>query len=232
MRMNASKLLMGLMLVSTLSLWGCFGKWKQTTQMDFRYELVKTNEEVPFLQINQGTISLKQIDWEGLREQSGDVQFEEEFETSMLINAGVDNGPVEISYDIPQGTYTQINMDLRLDGSTDLSQSIYLTGDYVLSGGSSIPFVFETLNTFDIELKTLFPNGDPDISFIKGDKRIATIRLHLIDWFGNTTENMFRSADLKEVGGKETIVISPNDNLNIYDAVIGRIGQIDILDLN
>ena len=210
------------LLAGSMLLSGCRGKWKKSTELSLRYELVKTSADLEHLRIDAGSIYLGNFKWEGKREQSGDVEFQETFETTLYIDVEVDNGDLNLTYDIPQGTYTQINTELSLEPRVSSSSSVLLFGSYLPSGGDPIDFVFDTDKTLIFDLEGVFPGGEEGITFIKNTPRIATIRLHPLDWFATTTENMFATAERDTSG---VIVISSDSNSDLQDEILLRIGR-------
>lgn len=223
----------GCLFLITLLFCGCGGKWKRSTELSLRYELVKADASQEFLRLDAGSIYLGSFKWEGKREQSGDVEFQEAFENTLYIDVEVDNGALDLMYDIPQGTYSEINTELTLEPRVSSSSSVVLQGKFYPSGGDPIRFDFETDKILIFDLEEVFPAGEEEeISFIKNTPRIATIRLALWDWFGTTTENMFLNAERTMVNGEEIILISQDSNSDLHDEVILRIGDTDIFELD
>lgn len=199
----------------------CNRKWKKTAPAGFSIQLEKSSAGNNFLSFQSGTIYLDKFGIEGDRKQGDNVLFEDEFESSSQINVSTSVITPALSYDIPQGTYTELRMDIRIRENNG-GNSIILNGMYD-NGSVLTPVLFEFSDKVDIRVFAS-SSGGSEITLMEDEQTTATITFGIISWFGTVTTNMLDNASLTDIGGVMTIVINESENNNIYDVVVNRIG--------
>lgn len=210
-----------LLFVAATFTFSCNKKWKKTAPAGFNIYCEKSIPGNTFLSFQSGTIYLDKFGMEGDRKQGDDVTFENEFQSSSEINVSTSVIIPALSYDIPQGTYTELRVDLRIRNSSG-GNSITLNGGYD-NGTIIIPVIFEFMDKIDIRMFAT-SSGGGDITLLEDSPASATISFHIMSWFGTVTSNMLDNATQTDIGGVMTIVINDNENSDIYDAVVNRIG--------
>lgn len=204
---------------------GCGSKWKKTAPMPVSLEMQTADPGQGHLQITGGELVVKKFSFEGNRVQSNDVGFEEEFEprkTYAIANGGT---PTDLNYDIPQGTYTEVDTEIRFRGDDD-GLSVLITGNF-LDGANTTPFRFETEDQIDVRLETAFASNASEVIFEKDDAMPAVIELSVIAWLSGLSSNLLAGADIETVQGVPTILITKDNNESLYALVLARIGQDD-----
>ena len=68
------------------------------------------------------------------------------------------------------------------------------------------------------------------INFITDITSYAKIRVDVFDWFATITKVELIAATLTDIDGIDTIFISENVNETIYNTVLNRIGQVEVLE--
>jgi len=209
-------------------LFSCGKKWKETTQASFVFEI--NDDSNGYIQFDEGYIILHNFDFSGNREQGKkEVDFERNFgnQTNLakVSLTGTSNTSYPIEFDIPQGTYTSIDIQIEISMQQGNEQAVLLTGIYTKDNGSDIPLQFEFNQGISFTIKAQNQNGSGDIVLVEDKPAEATVILDPIYWFGTVSKNMLENASLKNIQGTPTLVVSHTHNSNIYDMVVGRIGS-------
>ncbi|MBN4066177.1 hypothetical protein JYT51_02485, partial [Candidatus Amoebophilus asiaticus] len=200
---------------------GCGKKWKETAEVDFNFELEE--ESGGYLSFDGGHIYIDQITFSGQRKQGKDVDFNRKF------SEGEDKGIFSslltfVSFDIPQGTYTNIDIEIKTKTPSNES-SILLTGTYLNNQGNRIPirFEFNTPEIFSIKAETA--DGGSEIVLIESKPATASTIFDPFFWFNTVQKNQFEGASTTDIDGISTIVINNSLNLDIFNLVNDRVNK-------
>lgn len=90
----------------------------------------ETTQSSGSIDFNDGSISISEIQFSSSRKQAEDVEFERVEAVTVNIPSGSFNSPV--SFEIPQGTYTQMKLNLKI--KNDSGSNIFLKGNYMKQG--------------------------------------------------------------------------------------------------
>lgn len=199
----------------------CGKKWKETTDCSFKFDIAKEYGSNN-MQFNAGYMILRKIKFTGDRKQGDDVDFSNDIYTQTDFSTG--NISAAVKYDIPQGTYTSIDLEIEVHDEGSVP-SIQLNGNYINSVTDTISVLFQFFSgeTFKIQGKT--QSGSSQIVLIEGTSSTAQITYDPVYWFGTVTKNMLDNAELTNISGVPTIVISNDENENIFDYVSDRIDE-------
>ncbi len=203
----------------------CGKKWKETTEVNFIFEI--NDESNGYIQFDEGYIILQDLGFSGDREQGKkDVDFEQNYynqgEVAKVSLAGTSNNSYPVEFDIPQGTYTSINIQIETFIQQGDEYAILLTGTFI-NDTNNIPLRFEFNQEISFTIRAETQNGNGDIVFVEDKPAEATVILDPIYWFGTVSKNMLENASIKNIQGTPTLVINHAYNSNIYDMVVGRI---------
>lgn len=220
-------------------------KWKKPVHIACSLELTDSNTGL--VKIHYGSFIVKEIDFDGSRKQGANsISFNKKLETEAAIytpyyqssytstytfyyssyyasytQLNPEASP-EITFDIPQGTYSQFNLDLKLKINS-ANQSLVLYGTYTNSFQIKIPVVF----SLDIAETISSSASNGEIVFVEGNDYKASIVFNTANWFESVSQNMFENANLTTVGfwpwGNKVMYINKNENSAIYDLIVGRI---------
>ncbi len=172
-----------------------------------------------------GNIMIANFTFEGKRVQGGDVYFTKTYSTGLNIFFDPNNTISEWDFEIPQGTYTKINISYKTYGKSG-DKSIVLKGIYKNTTNNIIypvTFEFEAEEYYTIVAKT--SSGSAEIVLSKDVAASALIKADPVYWFQTVSTSMMDNATLTTVNGNPTILISDSNNTNIYDAVRDRMND-------
>lgn len=201
----------------------CKKKWQETAKVNFQFSFVQpaATDHVFF---NSGSIFLSRVSFSGKRTQADDVSFTNY--PAKTVNFSSYSGAPAISYDIPQGTYSTVNMDFEL-GKDNLGNCIILTGNYNSPNPhvGIVPIRFEFNAGQVLSASAQNASGGSEVSLSKSNTTSVSVILNPVFWFASITPSTLDSAPQTNVGGQLTLVINPASNLNIYNNILSRIGQ-------
>lgn len=222
--MNTNKTILLLML-TVLSITACQRKWKKTAPATFGVEVHKVQNS-PSVTITNGLIVLDKFEFEGKRKQGNDVFFSNETAGLSRVDIGTSAFLPPLNYDIPQGTYTEIRCRLRFKSDDSSIPSVRIEGTFLNSLNQPIPFIFETEDHIPVEI-TL--SGIEQL-FLEDETIMPVIHINANQWFSAITNNQFETADTVLLNNVPTILINEDDNSDLYELVISRIGTIETLE--
>jgi hypothetical protein len=200
----------------------CGKKWKKPTDVAYLFQM-NSNVSSSYVRINSGTIVLEELDFDGTRKQGeNEISFDKKFENGQTITFTSSPSNSGISFDIPQGTYTEIRIRLKIKDFNS-NNSLTLSGYYINTVNDTLPVLFDFAKSETIEIKAASANGSPEIVLMEDKPSGATVVLHPHYWFSTVTQNMLENADTTIINGIPSILVNENDNEDIYDLIIGRI---------
>jgi hypothetical protein len=150
-----------------------------------------------------GKLNVTEIDFEA---ENNNVEIEYELKGHYNINL-LDISPVLGSITIPDGTYDEVELKLKLEKSSTDDIPLTLKGSYTNSRGNVTPveFYFNDELEIEVEAEDLLISGSTDY--------LGLINVKLNKFLTNVS-----SADLDEaVKTNGTIVISSASNVNLYN---------------
>lgn len=206
---------------------GCSQKWKETAKVDFDFEIYGTTPVNYGFWFTEGQVNVSRLTFEGNRLQSRSVAFEDNFESPILIDIPTGLVDYSLQYDLPQGTYREVRMEIFLESGADSTPSISLKGFFADSTGIIRDVLFYVSGKIESKLITQYPGDREDFSILSGDNYFSVIRLKLNDWFSSIPKSILEGAEISNVNGRETIVISDEHNVPIYSAILPKLGQFD-----
>ncbi|PCH91083.1 MAG: hypothetical protein COB85_09590 [Bacteroidetes bacterium] len=199
-------------------------EWKLPTDVGFSMDVNRSYSSNGKLVFTSGIITLASFDFEGERAQGDDVYFSKSFPSGLNISFNSKSVISQLDFDIPQGTYTRISIAFStLDDFDD--NNIVVNGNYTNSSGTDYPikFEFKSGEYFDIVAEDY--TGGSEIVLDKDLTESVFIQLDPIHWFQIISTTLLDNADLVNVNGIQTIVISEDVNDNIFDLVVDRLDE-------
>ena len=199
-------------------------KWKLPTDVGFKMDINRSTSSNGKLVFTSGTIILEEFDFEGEREQGDDVYFTKSFPGGLSIPFDPNGNIAELDFDIPQGTYNRIS--ISFETFDDLGDdNIVVNGTYTNTSGTDYPirFEFKSAEYFDIVAEDY--SGSSQIILDKDIAVSTKIQLDPIHWFQVVSTSLLDNADVVNVGGTPTIVISEDENDDIFDLVVDRLDE-------
>lgn len=205
-------------------LFGCNkSKWKKPTELGFTVNLNTTEIMNGTLVFSGGQILFESVHFDGQRIQGDDVYFESEFENGLLVDLNSSQVNSQLKFDVPQGTYTAARIDFITEGIG--GQQNRIIGNYTNTSGTVLPVIVEVeiIEFYDKLAKT--PQGEVEIDLVEGVPATAKVTFDPSYWFQTISMSQMDDAQLTEVAGVQTLLISPNVNTDIYDILVERIGS-------
>ena len=214
------KLLNYILIFSLFIVTAC-NKWKKPTDTMFYMEINKTPTVNNQLTFSGGHFIMSKFEFDGRREKGDDVFFSQDFPNGLTIPFDLGNEITELDFQIPQGSYHRIEIDMRTSSS---GVGILVEGTYTYNGGGSIPvrFEFDAVEQFEIEAEN---DGGGNIILDKDHDSPAKIILDPTHWFSPVPLNWFENATVTNLNGTNTILIDKDINEDIYDVVLDRLEE-------
>jgi len=213
-------------IVLNLLIFTCFygckkDKWNEPASVSFTFDLNRNPGMSDKLVFSDGKIVLESFTFEGDRVQGDDVYFTNTFSSGLSATMN-SNHLNDLSFDIPQGTFTRISISFSTYG-TNNSNHIELSGSYSSGRGVQSPLIFRynAKETFTIIAKN--SNGSNEIVLNKDNPVSPNITIDPIYWFQPVSLNLMNNAEMVDVNGTQTILIDNSTNVDIYNIVVGRI---------
>ncbi len=216
-----------LLLLSLLSLVFVFNsciKDEFTKPAEVTFEFWLSHQEIngKFLELQTGTMVIKEIGFEGYREKGENIFFTSNFENLIIANLAMGSTTKLIKFDIPQGIYHHINLTIEIDKNNQ-DPSLVLNGKYNSATRGQIPVKFE----FEFnEILNLNPKPGKGKSKIVLNQDISSTAEVIIDtgfMFQLVNSRMLESAEIVEHEGEDIISISKDNNLHIFNVLVNRI---------
>jgi hypothetical protein len=198
-------------------------KWKLPTDVKFKMDMNRTVTLGGNLSWTSGNIIVSYFTFNGQREQSSDVNFTKDYPSGLNVFFDPTNPVPAWDFDIPQGTYHQINVSFRTYGSTG-DDHIVIKGTYKNTSTSvvyPVQFEFEAEEYYNVTARN--SSGGTKINLEKDKPVSATIKVDPVYWFQTVTTGMMDNATLVVVNGNPTILINDDTNEDIFDLVRDRI---------
>ena len=179
-----------------------------------RFMLDREPSQNESLSFQGGNMDIESIVFAGDRDNGEDITFISDFGTIVSADLSTGNTEPVIEFDIPRGTYNEITLFVDPD---DAAPDIVVTGRYIPALlGTPIPIQLE----IDLpgHLSLIATPSDPNSNVILHDDSRATIEIFLnpSHWFADIPVVALEAAELGEVGGVPSIVISKDLNPEIY----------------
>lgn len=198
-------------------------KWKKPTDVSFGFRL-NSNSGNGLIKFSSGYFLLSRIDFSGDRNQgSSPVEFSKDYEPNSQIyfNPNVLSG--SISFDIPQGTYTKIDMKVRTEEQQNNAPTLIIYGTYINTISDTIAVRFEFTSGESFEIQGVNSSGGTEILLMEDKPSSTSIIFNPKYWFDVVPQSMLESATIVLESNIQTMIINESDNDDIYQLVVGRI---------
>lgn len=199
----------------------CGNKWKEPALVTYNMKLAEDNNTIRF---TSASVRLKKVEFIGERKQGqNNINFEKEFEPLAVadITEAQLYGP-SLSLNIPQGTYSKIQMNVFIDGKESVDPSLVLRG-YHIKLSDTIPVIFKFYSGETLEMHARTNDGGKEIILSEDMPASASIRFNPSYWFETISSSMLDHAALSFYEGDSAIVFSQTENIDMYKLVIDRL---------
>lgn len=220
--------------------WGC-AKDELTMPVSVKLQMEIESGEVAVnsrmvpntIHIERGRYLLSEVAFKGYRESGADYFFEREYEPGLEVAMETGRMATAISFDMPQGLYERIAISLKVEKSEGNEKeggkpyneqaSLILYGSYtnVLKQQVPLIFVYNYDDTFEFNARS--DKGQHVIAVGGGNYPKARIRFKPSYWLQQLNSRMLQGAKLTLVNGVPTIVLSEQQNEQIFNVLTSRI---------
>ncbi len=175
------------------------------------------------LEVNHGTLNIGSIEFDGRREQGKDIYFESNFSEAVFANLSTGQCSKPISFDIPQGVYKFIEINLNLLDNN--GAPLMLEG--TLRRG--MPFEDDILIRFEypiaerIRIKAEPKNNTGSIVIKKDVTSTFTIKVDAGVVFRFVNMNMLMNAEIFTFEEEKTIIINQEKNNDIFNLIASQV---------
>jgi hypothetical protein len=184
------------------------------TEVYFTFKLDRLPEQEGTVSFESGTMKVRHIVFTGDRQSGEDVSFISDFQTIVQADLGTGNTDPLIKFDIPQGTYTQ--MSLLVD-PTDPAPDILVIGKYEPPlFGPPVPVQVEIDMVGALNLIVQSVDGNREITLRRDAPATIEVFLNPSQWFTALPTNLLETAEVQNIRGVPSILISKNFNPEIY----------------
>lgn len=195
-------------------------------QVDFEFTMDSFRSEgakkaSTFFEIDKGIINIQQIEFDGRRDQGEDYYFTSGFDS--LVQAQLHNKILSqnISYDIPQGVYNRINLNLLIgDGNKD---ALCLEGRFQKGFMKEVQIIFIYSFQEQIEIKAKNRIGNDQIVLSMDSQMKANLVLNVPYLFQLVNMNMIQNAEITIKEEKDVIEINKEKNIDIFNLLATRL---------
>lgn len=209
--------------------------------VDFMISISDNSSNDEYLSFTGGVIGVQKIGFEGNRDAGEDVFFETDPKMNLpQLAFGTSAQPASISdFDIPQGIFNYMKWDINLkeifidelneddDGDDDDSPNIGLaiSGTYSYQSGVSIPVIIAIDIAEHFSVRSFDPDGNSTIVLSVDKDYDAVLLLDPGYAFHSISRESLEEADTSDDSGTEVIVISGEENEDLYEVLLYRIAQ-------
>jgi hypothetical protein len=207
-------LIISISIMLLFSISSCNKKWKQTTNVDFHFQIAKATSGANFA-FTSGTMLINEFDFSGDRVKGGGVNFSNPMTNGNTLNFDNGYGNPPIYYDIPQGTYSRMTIALNSVHQGSNGKNIYLKGTY----HDTIDVIFNFNESAIYYSNVTTQSGNSEITLVEGTPATCDVTFDPSEWFATVPTSLFISS----CGSSHSITISAEDHELIYDIVKTRI---------
>jgi len=212
-----------------IALWSCEkDDLKLPAEVELAFDMKSFNLEenakaAQQFAVDEAYIVLSSIEFDGKREQGEDYFFTREFDNPLQaeMHTGLTNQ--DVSFDIPQGIYNMIEMDLIMGDGTETA--LMLRGRFHKGPLEDVPVLFEYSFREEIRVKAMNKEGNRQVVLRKDIPGTATIIFDVPFMFQLFNMAMIRNAEQFSFEGKETIIINSEKNTDIFNLLATRLDK-------
>lgn len=174
------------------------------------------------LVIDNGTLVIAAIDFEGRREQGEDVFFTYTPPQPVVADLAAETTSLPISFDIPQGVYTRIEVILHL--GTDELTPLVLSGMINRGPFQNMPLRFDYKFTEEIRMRGKGKN-QANVVLSEDQPSLARVELDAESVFRLVNMGMVMNASVVNENGQDVVLIDNTNNLPIFNMIANRLGN-------
>jgi len=200
-------------------------------------------QETRFFKTSGGLIGIQKIDFEGIREAGENIFFETDLEMVMPITDIMFDKAVISNFDLPQGVYKYMRLDIYLQSVADewfideetVSPELKLNTGFVIEGAYGHSWIdwddpLLPINSFSIPVFIAIDKTERfTFRTFKGaviKQPDCEIRLSFVleNVLTSLDYTSFEEAEISGEGSNQKIIISSTHNRDLYEIVLYRLG--------
>lgn len=190
-------------------------------QVTFHFKLDRISPGNGSITFASGNMDIRSIAFIGDRDNGEDVAFISDFGSIVRADLATGNTDPRIVFDIPQGTYREITLLVNPD---DTYPDIVVKGEYTpWLMGSPVPLQIEIDLSSDMTVLARSSDGNSEITLRKDSHPSIDIFLNPSRWFVNFPMLALETAELQNIRGVPSVLISKDFNPVLYSKLSGLV---------
>ncbi len=174
--------------------------------------------------INRGSIAIENIEFDGRRQHGAtSVYFISDFPETMLLNLTGSLSQTGISFDIPQGVYSMVELVFHL--GDDHHPSLVMEGSFQRGNHEPIEVRFEYTYREQIRVKAKNHGGQEEMVFKKDEVSMAEVYIDTHSLSRLINFGMLKDAEVVIIDGKEVLLINEHSNPGLYNSISARLNH-------
>ena len=173
------------------------------------------------LSVAKGSLSIESIEFDGRRDEGKDVFFISNLPGPLLVDLETGKVNLEVSFDIPQGVYSMVEIYLNPGGGD--AAPLILEGFIKRGAADEIPVRFEYDISEKLKIRAESKHQSNKIVLRKDVESKASIIIDAGSIFQFVNPSVIRNALVSSIEGKEIIIVSPDINIDIFNALAARV---------
>ncbi|HKL07648.1 MAG TPA: hypothetical protein VJ896_02670 [Bacteroidales bacterium] len=185
------------------------------------YHTETNTKTINSFDVNQGTITIASLEFDGRRDQGEDYFFTKQLDNALQAELHSGNVNQHLSFDIPQGVYKRIEFKFSLGTESDIA--FCLQGNFQQGSLENIPVVFEYAFTENVRIRAKNREGNEQIVLKKDQPSTATVLVDVPFMFQIVNPGMIQLAETTMVEGNDIILINIEKNTEIFNLLATRL---------
>jgi hypothetical protein len=178
--------------------------------------------EEDFFVIDDGTLVISSIDFEGRRQDASDVFFTADFDPPIVVNLKEETSSRLVQFDIPQGIFERIEFTFHLGAAGHIP--------LIMNGEANLPILGNKIVRFEYQyseaVKVLAQNLTGNRIVLRKDvESQATVFVNSEYLFRLINPGMLITAEIINEQGNELILIAQGMNTPIFNVIANRLSQ-------
>lgn len=173
------------------------------------------------LTIDQGTLFINAIEFDGRREEAEDYYFTSHFDPVLQVGMHTGYASQQVTFDVPQGVYDKIELVFSL--GNEENQAMLVKGIFQQSIEEGIPVWFEYNFQDQIRVKAKNEDDEEQIVLKKSEPATATLVLDASFLFRLVNLGRIMKAERVQIDGEDVILINSEVNTDLFSLLVARL---------
>ncbi len=173
-----------------------------------------------------GEMLISRLKLEGDRVQAEDYFFQNGYQPPLKVSLDADFNS-ELSFDLPQGIYSRIELDFEIPSAN--IPVLTINGRFKDSTDTWLPLRIEVSSFEYFQILATDYRGEQEIVIEDQRSYWAIVSLNPVHWFSGISLEQLNQAQQSIIDGEMGILISVDSNSDIYDEVDKRLDELNSL---